>query len=193
MTERPLTDKVPAEIARGWQMLVDRAEAETDARVRANLEIVGMHVVEEIAGNIDSLMATLAPEPEYLFVTDSAATRVHGRVAVQALYDRAVAIGRNRREFELSVVLADRTHVVTEGTMRQVMPGSLLDRFAIEHEAPAEDGSWYLTQKDCIIVWPIDAAGLITGERVYGRAEYVLRAIEAEEFPLLGPAGRGQG
>lgn len=182
--------EVPAEISRGWQVLVERAEAETDARVRANLEIVGRHVVEEIAGDVAALLATLVPEPRYLFVTDAGSTEVIGRRSIQALYDGAVASGRNRREFELSLVVADRCHVVTEGTLRQVMPGWQLEPYGIQGYEKADHAGWYLTEKFTAIIWPIDASGLIAGERVYGQTECVVRQIARNEFPLLGPVDR---
>jgi hypothetical protein len=49
----------------GWQLLLDRIESETDPVRRANLEVIARHVVEEVAGNMPALMATLVPDPHY--------------------------------------------------------------------------------------------------------------------------------
>ena len=35
-----------------------------------NLEVVAQHVIAEVAEDIPALMATLQPDPEYLFVSD---------------------------------------------------------------------------------------------------------------------------
>jgi hypothetical protein len=182
---------VLAEQARSWQLLSDRLAAETDPRVKANLEVVARHVEAEVGGDIPALMATLIPEPQYEFLSDSGSADAAGFETIKALYERAVAYGRNRREFVLSLVVADRDHVVTEGALRQVMPGCDIKLFGIGYdEEPAAD-AWYLTEAVTLIVWPITPDGLITGERVYfSQKERIMRPVSPDELRHMGPLDR---
>ena len=56
---------IAAEAAHSWRLLATRIASETDPRVRANLEIVARHVVLEVSGDVETLMTTLVPEPQY--------------------------------------------------------------------------------------------------------------------------------
>jgi limonene-1,2-epoxide hydrolase len=179
------------EQARSWRLLSERLAAETDERLRSNLEVVARHVEAEVGGDIPALMATLVPQPAYEFLSDSGSSAVSGFAAVKALYERAVEYGRNRREFELSLVLADRDHVVTEGALRQVMSGSHIKEFGIEYEREPAPGGWYLTEALTLIVWPITPEGLISGERVYyAQKERILKRITPDEYLHLGSLDR---
>jgi hypothetical protein len=179
------------EQARSWRLLSERLAAETDERLRSNLEVVARHVAAEVGGDILALMATLVPEPEYEFLSDSASGRASGFETVRALYERAVQYGRNRREFDLSLVLADRDHVVTEGALRQVMAGRHIAQFGIGHDEDPDPSGWYLTEALTLIVWPITPEGLISGERVYfAQSERILRRVAPGECLHMGPADR---
>lgn len=182
------------EQARTWRLLTERLAEETDERLRSNLEVVARHVEAEVGGDIPALMATLVPQPEYEFLTDSGSGTASGFETVKALYERAVEHGRNRREFELSLVLADRDHVVTEGALRQVMPGREIQEFGIEYEEEPAPDNWYLTEALTLIVWPITPEGLISGERVYfAQKERILRPVAPHECLHLGPLDRATG
>ena len=179
------------EQARTWRLLSERLAAETDGRLRANLEVVARHVEAEVGGDIPALMATLVPQPEYEFFAESGSGRASGFETVRALYERAVAYGRNRREFELSLVLADRDHVVTEGALRQVMAGRDIREFGISYDEEPEADDWYLTEARTLIVWPITPETLINGERVYfAQSERVLRRVGPGEYRHMGPLDR---
>jgi hypothetical protein len=182
---------VTEEQARSWKLLSERLASETDARLRSNLEVVVRHVEAEVGGDIPALMATLVPQPEYEFLSDSGPSAASGFDSIKALYERAVEYSRNRREFELSLVLADRDHVVTEGALRQVMAGRHIESFGIGYEQEPKPDGWYLTEALTLIVWPITPEGLISGERVFlVQKERIVRQIRAHEFPHMGPLER---
>ncbi|MGD0699288.1 MAG: hypothetical protein ABSA02_05320 [Trebonia sp.] len=179
------------EQARSWRLLSQRLAAETDERLRANLEVVARHVEAEVGGDIPALMATLVPQPEYEFLSDSGSGSASGFETVRGLYERANEFGRNRREFELSLVLVDRDHVVTEGALRQVMLGRHIEPFGIEFDEEPVPDAWYLTEARTLIVWPITTDGLISGERVYyAQKERIMKRAGPGEFPHMGPLSR---
>jgi limonene-1,2-epoxide hydrolase len=180
---------VSEEAARSWRMLPMRIASETDPRVRANMEIVARHVVLEVSGDIEALMTTLVPEPEYnYFGVDFPGPR--GYSEVKASYEMGVQYGTNRLEFELCRVVADAATVVTEGTFRQAYTGALVQQTGAAYDEPLDLEGWYLAEYAAIVVWPIAESGLIEGENVYFGKTRVIRPLAAGEMPHLGPVRR---
>ena len=181
---------VSEEAARSWRLLAERITRETDPRVRANLEIVARHVALEVSGDVEALMKTLVPEPEYrYFGVGFPAPK--GYAEVKASYEVGVEYGTNRLEFELCRVVADAGAVVTEGTFRQAYTGALLQQMGTSYESPVDPDGWYLAEYAAIVVWPIDEGGLIMGENVYfGEKARVVKALAPGEMPHLGPVRR---
>ena len=177
----------------GWQPLVAAIAAETDPRRRANLETVLSHVAAEVAGDLDRLMATLTPEPVYRIWGASTSPGPQGQAEVREHYRAMFASGKNRLDFVITRVVADRSAVVTEGRFRFAYPGSVLAGSASDGE-PIRPDRWYLTEYQCLVVWPIGPDGLITGEEIYaGEKPQPLRELEDGEFLELGPPARRNG
>ncbi len=173
----------------GRQPLVDAIEAATDDRIRHALHLVADHVVAEVAGDIDGVLATLVPEPVYRIWGASSSRGPIGADQVRGFYDDLVGSGKNRLDYEITRVVADPTAVVTEGRFHHVFDGaSLLGRVTTEVEA----GRWYHVAYQALIVWPVDAAtGLLAGEDIYsGEAPEVVREIQPDELRHLGPTSR---
>lgn len=176
----------------GWQLLVERVAAETDPVRRRNLEVVARHVVEEVAGNLPALMATLVPHPEYTVWGASDSVGPKGREAVVAWYERLKTSGRNRLDYVLHRVVVDEACVATEGDFHYAIAGSNLESgVAAESGEMVKPEGWYLVTHRALVLWPINADGLIEGEHIYaGEYHRVRRALEVGEMPNLGPEDR---
>jgi hypothetical protein len=173
----------------GWQPLVDAIQAATDDRVRHALQLVADHVVAEVAGDIDGVLATLVPEPIYRIWGASSSRGPVGAEQVRGFYADLVGSGKNRLDYEIARVVADPTAVVTEGRFHHVFDGaSLVGRVAAEVEV----GRWYHVAYQALIVWPVDpTSGLLAGEDIYsGETPTVLREIAPDELAHLGPVAR---
>jgi hypothetical protein len=181
---------VSAEAAYSWRMLAERIAGETDSRLKANMEIVAKHVGLEVAGDVDALMTTLVPEPEYnYFGVDFPGPR--GYAEVKASYEVGVEYGTNRLEFELCRVVTDASIVVTEGTFRQAYTGGMVQQMGASYDGPVDPEGWYLAEYNAIVVWPIGEGGLIVGENVYFGKTRVVKPLAPGELPHLGPVQRG--
>jgi hypothetical protein len=176
--------------APGWQPLLDAIDAATDARVRHALALVARHVVAEVNGDIEGVLATLVPSPTYRFWgVGTSRSVLDGAGGVRGFYDTLVGTGKNRLDYVLSRVVADAGTVVTEGVIHHVLDGAdLTGRVS----TPVEAGHWYHVTYQSLIVWPIDpATGLLTGEEVYlGEEHQVVREIAPAELPHLGHPAR---
>ena len=176
----------------GWQLLVDRIADESDPIRRRNLEVVARHVVEEVAGNLPELMATLVPEPEYTVWGASDSAGPKGRAAVVTWYEALKTSGRNRLDYELHRVVADDKCVVTEGDFHYAIAGHDLPGVSAAESGETVDADdWYLVTHRALVLWPINDDGLIEGEHIYaGEHHRVRRALEEGEMPNLGPEDR---
>jgi hypothetical protein len=176
----------------GWQLLLDRIASEADPICKANLEIVARHVLEEVAGNLPALMATLVPQPEYTVWGASDSVGPSGFDAVVTWYERLQAAGRNRLDYLIHRVVADRRCVVTEGDFQYAIAGRDLGDVGsteVGEEIAPED--YYLVSHRTTVLWPISDSGLIEGEHIYsGERHRVVRHLADGELPHLGPIER---
>lgn len=174
-----------------WQALLDRIEAEPDPAIKANLQMVARHVVAEVAGDLPALMATLVPDPAYRIWGGSESIGPRGGAQVRAHYENLIATGKNRLEYHIERIVADTASVVTEGEFRFAYPGSVISAERTLDGEPVVPEGWYLVAYRCLVVWPIDASGLISGEELYtGEHPRVIKRLGADEMPHLGPASR---
>ncbi|NNE74343.1 MAG: nuclear transport factor 2 family protein [Acidimicrobiales bacterium] len=151
-----------------WRLVTERLAAETDPVCQRNLELVLAHMKAEARGDIDGVLATLCPTPQYWMqgATEDPVMNPSSTEGVRAFYDKTVVTtGAHRLEFDCDRVIVDHHAVLTEGRMRQAYPGTTLAAMGI----PIDDtDAYYLTDFRMAVVWPIDAkTGLLTGEEVY--------------------------
>ena len=179
------------EAVHGWRLLTGRIAVESDARLRANLEIVARHFDAEARGDIPALMATLAAEPQYDLFGAARVSGPKGYEAVKAFYEASNEAGHNRMEFELCRVTVDRASVITEGVMRHAYSGASLSALGDDHGLALQPRAWYLVECPALTVWLISPGGLIDGQRVYfGELPRIGRKLAAGECPHLGPISR---
>lgn len=176
----------------GWQPLLDRIATEADPVRRRNLEVVARHVVDEVAGDIQALMATLVPEPSYSVWGASDSVGPEGRAEVIDWYQRLKSAGRNRLDYVVSRVVADEGCVVTEGEFQYAIAGRDLGPVAEDETgAPLATDDFYLVTHRATVLWPISDDGLIEGEHIYaGERHRVRRRLADGEMTHLGPEKR---
>jgi hypothetical protein len=154
---------------RSWASLERRMAEESDPRCRAALEQVRDHLRTEISGDLVGLMATLDDEPRYHLWGLPVEGGPKGRAAVEEFYTQMMAGGGHRFEFAIERIVVDHDAVVTEGLMRQRIPGSAIAASGIDQvEGEAVDAEAdYLAETQILTVWPISADGRIMGEDIY--------------------------
>jgi hypothetical protein len=173
--------------AQSWLLLSERAASEPDPARRAFVELVLRHIESEVAGDLDTTMATLSDDPDYRVwgVTDHGGPR--GRAAVREMYDRQVRIGKNRLEFEVERVLVDDDAVVTEGIFRHAYHGARLVADGLAAAGEVEPDERYLVDYRALIVWVKGPDGLIAREDTYkGTPTRLRRRLEPGELTHLG-------
>jgi len=152
-----------------WKVLEERVASEEDPVCRGLLEEVRDHVRAEILGQLDPLMATLVAEPLYHFRGAMPDGGPKGREAVHAFYQAMIERGGNRFQFEIQRILVDHTGVITEGKMRQTIPGADVIASGVEEVegAAVDPKKTYLSETHLLTVWPSGEGGKLVGEDIF--------------------------
>jgi hypothetical protein len=167
-----------------WRMVEERLGRESDPVRRRNLATVLAHMKAEAVPDVEALMATVAPSPEYhAWGTEDPLYSPKGREAVRDFYTAFAASGAHRLEFDMDRLVVDAASVVTEGIMRIAYPGAILELLGHAVDDPA---AFYLYETRMCVVWPMDESGLVIGEDSYvggdGFRDIANRKIRAEDL-----------
>jgi hypothetical protein len=174
-------------------MTMAMAEA-TDPVILRNLQAVAEHIDAEVAGDIDRLMATLVGEPVYHIWGASKSVGPQGFDEVRDNYLALIRSGKNRLAYDVTRVVADAKCVTTEGHFRLAYPGAVLPSTTLSTGEPILVDHWYLVEYKCVVLWPVNHRAQIFGEELYaGEPPRVLRHLDDNELPDLGPRGRTNG
>lgn len=106
-----------------WRPLERRLAQTTDPRHRVVLTAVIEHMKAEAEPDLDRLMATLTDAPDYHFWHDGRDRGPKGTDGVRRYYSDFVASGSDVLEFEIDRLVLDDHCLVTEGFLKQILPG----------------------------------------------------------------------
>lgn len=166
-----------------WRKVEERLATEQRPRRRALLENILAHMKAETSGDVDGLMATLAPDPRYhQWGASPVDNGPKGRAAVEQFYKDFVASGATNLEYDVERLVVDDDCIVTEGMMRIAYPGRTLQ--AMGRDVDDADG-YYLYEARMLVVWPYDADGLILAEDAYTATDGFAntRQLTEDELP----------
>ncbi|BBY43876.1 nuclear transport factor 2 family protein [Mycolicibacterium celeriflavum] len=165
---------------RTWEPLEKRLADTTNERHRVVLSAVIEHMKAEAAPDMDRLMATLAPQPDYHFWGAEGDFGPKTTAGVQTYYTDFLATRTNILEFEVQRLVVDDHCLVTEGLLKQIYPGAEAQRIGI----PVDDvDADYLIVFRQLLLWPIDENGKILGEDSYNPGVVSMTKMSREELP----------
>jgi hypothetical protein len=155
------------------RLIEQRIAKTTNPRHLLMLKRLLQHTVGESDLDVDSVMATLGPDPRYIAWGAPADLSPVGRQAVRAFYEETIVKGGQfYLEMDMDRIVVDDDTIVTEGNMRSLYYGA----DAARRGFPVDDQeAVYLLSLRMLIVWPFDADGFITGEETYS-------AVTAPDF-----------
>ena len=166
-----------------WRKVEERLATETNPRRKLLLENILVHMKAETSGDVDVLMATLAPNPRYhQWGATPADNGPKGREAVEQFYKDFVASGATNLEFDVDRLVVDDDCIVTEGMMRIAYPGRTVA--AMGREVDDLD-AYYLYEARMCVLWPADADGQFLAEDAYTATDGFanLRKLSPDELP----------
>ena len=167
-----------------------RIAATTDAKHRAQLEVVRAHMVGEIAEDIDALLATLSPvRVQYRTWGAPESMSPASHDDVRAFYAERKALGQLYFQFDIDRLSVADGVVITDGVMNTLVPGALAGYFGAPDPDPA---AVYRATTRMLISWPFDETGLLLGEETYAVPLGIV-ALPPDEVPAdFGMAVGGQ-
>lgn len=166
-----------------FRLLEQRIAKTTNPRHLLMLKQVLQHAVGEAETDLDSVMATLSPNPRYITWGHPEDMNPVGRQGIQTFYEeKIVKGGQFCLEMDMDRIVVDDDAVVTEGYLRSVYYGA----DAAREGFPADDPEgFYLLTMRMLIVWPFDADGFIIGEETYSAitSPDFFKKVDASEVP----------
>ena len=147
-----------------WSVVQDRLDHETDPVLRRNLEQLLVHMKAEAAGDLDTLMATVAEDAHYHAYGAPPESSPKGKAAVRKFYEDFIASGATKLQFAIDRLVVDKRCILTEGVMRMAYPGATLAARGI---AVDDESAYYLYEARMATLWPITIDGLFSGEDTY--------------------------
>jgi hypothetical protein len=168
---------------RTWKGIEEKLATTTNPRHRRMLEEVLAHAKGEVAGDLEGVLATLAPDPVYRYMPDYPAEGPNGIDGVRDFYvNHIFGGGRHIIEANDDRVIVDDSTVITEGTMRILQWGPDLVARGITMDDP---DATYLMAVRLLIVWPFDKNCKILGEESWSQPVQSLEKIADEDVPQI--------
>jgi len=165
---------------RTWAPLEKRLADTTSERQRVVLNAVIEHMKAEAAPDLQRLMATLCPSPDYHFWGPDGDSGPKTTEGVRTYYTDFVATRTNVLEYEVQRLVVDDHCVVTEGLLKQIYPGVEAARLGIPVDDVDADHLIVFRQ---LLLWPVDENGLIEGEDSYNPGVVSVTKLSREDLP----------
>lgn len=166
--------------SRTWAPLEERLQETVNARHRVVLGAVIEHMRAEAAPDLERLMATMSPSPNYHFWHDGRDVGPEGTAGVRAYYEAFIATQTNILEYAIDRLVLDEHCLVTEGFLQQIYPGAYAAKMGLEIDDASAD---YLVTSRQLILWPVDEDGLLQGEDSYSSGPASVVKLRADELP----------
>ena len=164
-----------------WKSMEERLARTTNPRHRHMIEMVIAHSKSEVAGDIEAVLATLAPDPAYHLWSDGRDVGPKGMEAVVGFYQRLLNSGGTHLESPKERIVVDDDTVVTEMSVRQILHGRAAK--ANGYDIDDED-AFYVIRFRCLVLWPFTPEGKIVGEDSYvSRDINDIRKLDDAEVP----------
>lgn len=169
--------------------LNQRIASEANPRHRAMLENYKEHLISEVSGDLERIMKTLVPEPEYHFYNPTSnGDGPKGNGAVRQFYISLFETQSNVLERHFDRVLVTDDYIVSDGHMDHVYPGKLL----ASRGADVDPNAWYLASYRICALLPYVGEGadvLMAGEDTYTvgfpPVEQLVKVAQADMPDLL--------
>jgi hypothetical protein len=158
-------------------------------RQRTMVAVYRDHVCAEIDGDLDKILQTLSPDPQYHGWGPEGDVGPKGAAAVRDFYAEWFALKANFFDIDIHRVVVDDVHVVSEQTQHMIISGdsflkgrwgSSLRAAGEEQVAAFDTTGHYLLVNRSIIVVPFDDQCRMEGEDGYGGGGTMRRLDDAE-------------
>jgi predicted SnoaL-like aldol condensation-catalyzing enzyme len=167
-----------------------RIATTTSERQRRMLEVYREHMIAEMGGELDRLMATMVPEPRFHSWSPNGDQSPKGRDAVMAFYGEWFALKANWFDVDIQRMVVDDEFVVVEIVQRMIMPaesylagrwGRHLRRADGTLAGDLDPTGHYLLIGQSVNVIPFDEQCLMMGEDGYSSGPSSRRRLDDAE------------
>lgn len=174
----PTTPAIDPDVS--WRLMEQRLATATDPRHRQILEIVIAHTKHETAADLNGVLGTLSAHPDFHFWTDGDDLGPKGADAVRNYYTALFASHAHLMEFDMDRMFLDDVGLMGEGFLRQIYPSHSAYQLGLIADDPGTD---YLIEFRQLIVWAIDADGMISSIDSYNSGPSRVERLTRDQLP----------
>lgn len=147
-----------------WRPFEERLSQTEDPRRRQILETIIEHLRTETTGDLEGVMATVAPDAAF---STPWGDGPQGWDEVRVHYEEVLAAGGiGNARVETHRILVDDDALVNEYTLTLVVPWHTAKEYGFD--IPDETGHYAVSERVCTLL-PFDPEGRLRGEVSYGR------------------------
>lgn len=147
-----------------WAPFEERLRTETSPRRRQILETIIEHLRTESAGDLDGVMATVAPDAAF---STPYCTGPEGWDEIRTHYAAVFAAGGiGNMSVETHSILVDDDALMNEYTFTLIMPAAMAREQGLE---VGDEGHYAVSQRACTVL-PFDPQGRLRGELSYSKS-----------------------
>jgi hypothetical protein len=170
------------------ELAVRQLEAKRDSltspRQRRMLDVYLEHLVAEIEGDVDRVMATVAPEPRYHVWVAPGDSGPKGFAAVRDMYADMYSAKSHYFEMDFPLLVVDDDTIVAELLQRKIVPGTaLLGGPWAGSMADVDPDRHYLVTGRSLVIVPFDEECRVVGEDAYSGGASTSRVLDDAEIP----------
>ena len=168
----------------GWRHLEERLAVTESPRQRQLIETVIAHAKAEAEFDLDGLMKTLVPEPNYHFWRNGRDHGPKGYDGVRKYYEDFVASGAAVLTSLKERIVVDDHSITHEGIISTLGTGKIAKERGYNHID--DENAHYLMRARTNILWSFDEDGRAYGEDAYGSSHPDdVEKIEIDELPQV--------
>jgi len=152
------------DVSRSWADLERVRAATASERRRGLLQVVIDHIKAELVHDVDAVLATLAPEPEFHVWVAGRDIGPKGAEATGRYYEAFFAGGGAIFESVKERVVVEDHTIAHEGPVRNLLPGRVARGGG--YSVPDDEAHYLVRFRNCVW-WSFDERGRALGEDSY--------------------------
>ena len=171
------------------RQLQAKAERLQSSRQIRMIEVFSEHTDAEIDGNLDRLMATLNPDPQFYVHHAGGDIGPKGWSAVRDMYLEMFASRTNYMELNYQCIVVDDETLIAEFKQRKILPGQVFLQVGAYRDAlrdrgeTADSSAHYLSEGRAIVIVPFDDQCRMIGEHSFSSGKPAVRKLAPDELP----------
>ncbi|WP_336883281.1 hypothetical protein [Rhodococcus globerulus] len=165
-----------------WTGFKDKLDKTENPRHRAMLENIMIHARAEVEGDVEGIIATLNPDPQYHFWSDFMDSGPKGMAAVREYYNHIMKTQSGTLESVKKRIVVDDENIAFETVTRWLVAASVAKELGYSDSDIDDDDAVYVAKIRSMCMFSFDEEARCVGEDGIG-AKIGIEKVAPEDLP----------